>query len=125
MECNKSLSTTFALSEGQSDGLWKLFGYNLGFKQYQTFSNGSIIVTLFMDAALVVTASTAFKFTGMNTTLLTLFQALETNLSSPTMQLSESDTKLLINLSLDGLKKLASVGGLSTSEFSCFKLMCL
>ena len=38
--------------------------HGLGFKQYRTFSNGKIIVTLFMDAALVVTASTAFKFTN-------------------------------------------------------------
>ena len=77
-----------------------------------------------MDAALVVIASTAFKLTAMDPTVLTPFQALDTNIFSPMMQLSESDTKLLINFSLYGLKKLASVGGSSTNEFTCFKLMC-
>ena len=88
MECNNSLAITFALSKGQSDGLWKLFGYNLGFKQYWAFSNGSIIVTLFMDAALVVTASTAFKLTAMDPTVLIPFLALDANPSFPMMQLS-------------------------------------
>ena len=116
MECHKSLSLTFTLSTSQADGLWQLFGHGLGFKQYQTFSNGKIIVTLFNNAALVITASTAFKFTNEDPTVLTPFQALETNMSDPTIQLSESDIKLLLNLSLDGLKKLASMSGISNSK---------
>jgi hypothetical protein len=122
MECHKSLSLTFALSPAQADGLWQLFGHGLEFKQYRTFSNGKIIVTLFKDAALVVTASTAFKFTNENPTVLTPFQALETNTSDPTIQLSESDIKLLLNVSLDGLKKIASMSGFSTGKHYCFKL---
>ena len=43
MECHKSLSLTFALSEGQSEGLWQLFGHGLGFKQYQSLTNGKLL----------------------------------------------------------------------------------
>ena len=123
MECHGSLSLTFALSGGQSGGLWKLFGHGLEFKQYHCFTNGKIIVTLFMDAALVVTTTTAFKLTSEDPTMLTPFQALEINVSPPTVQLDESDIKLLTNLSLDGLKKFVSIAGLSTSKHVSFKLI--
>ena len=115
LEYHVSLSITTAMSDNQGGGLWQLFGHQLKLNEYCSFTNGKIIITLFQDKTLVKTASTMFKIDKINAQLMTPFEALETNIQPPTIQLSESAVNLLSQLPKEDLMKLASALGKSSS----------
>lgn len=89
LEARKEEFFTLAISKSSDPALVMLLSHNLGHHQYRTFTNGNVVLTLWMDEDLVVTASTRYKvnepeagrgegrYKGVNMSGLTPFLSLE------------------------------------------------
>ncbi|MGH2612279.1 MAG: hypothetical protein ACRDFB_04440 [Rhabdochlamydiaceae bacterium] len=117
MEFNKSIPLTFSMPDTQGSGMWKLFGHSLKFKEYRTFTNGKIMITVFHDDGIVKTASTCFSIVNASAHITTSKQALQTNIQEPKLKLSMEGIEILNTLPHEDLKKLASALGYSSSNF--------
>jgi hypothetical protein len=111
VEYHVSTPLTVAMSDTQGGGLWQLFGHQLKHQEYRNFTNGKIIVTLYQDNALIKTASTMFKTGKVDSQMTTPFEALQTNVQPPAMQLTEVGIQTLGQLPKEDLVKLASALG--------------
>ena len=117
MEFNKHLPLTFAMNDNQGGGLWQLFSRDLKDNQYRTFSNGIILFTVYKGEGLMKTAFTSFTIGEVNTAMKTPFQARETNLQPPVMQLSDEAIEFLKEFPKEDLIKLAKTLGKPHSKF--------
>jgi hypothetical protein len=116
LEHHKSTPITLAMADTQGSGLWQLFSHNLKKYEYRTFTNNKFIITFFQDNNLMRTASTVFKIGDLNPSFKTPFEALETNVQPPSMQLSDSALKCLQSFPKEDLIKLATNLGKQTSK---------
>ena len=75
------------------------------------FTNNKFIITVFQDKKLLKTASTLFKIDNLDTLFETQFEALETNVQHPSMQLSDLALNSLLSFPKEDLVKLATALG--------------
>jgi len=104
MMSNKVYDFTFAVTDDQPSDLWNVLSHNLMHREFRTFTNGSIIATIFNDAALVRTISTHFII-GEKEIRNRINSSLAATKLPPRLNQSEFD--LLKTFSLDNLKNLA------------------
>jgi hypothetical protein len=116
MEFNNHLPVTMSMSSNQGDGLWQLFSHNLQRNQFRTFSNNKILVTVFLDEGLLVTASTMFKILDERASVNTPLQARKTNVLAPSFKLSKTALELLCQFPKDDLVLLSTALGKSSSK---------
>jgi hypothetical protein len=99
-----------ALNAADNQGVVELFTHQLRIHQYRTFTNGNVIVTVWLDEDLVFTASSEFDTTP---TIRSFLRGTDT--STPKERLSFESIKVLEErFSVEELKNLATVMGLPT-----------
>jgi len=111
LNSNAQYDLTVSIKETQLAHVWNIFATGLLNKQYRTITNGKLTATIYNDKSMVKTICTHFK---PSEEICILPANSTANNISLKQRLSEEDTKIHSNLSLSGLKVIASTLGEST-----------
>lgn len=62
LKSHPQMKSVFAISKVKNESLFNLFSHDLDFNEYRVFSNGSIMVSVWLDNKLMICASTTHKW---------------------------------------------------------------
>lgn len=112
---NHNLFFTSAVNYGKYPGLFDVLSFGLKYHENRVFTNGDVIVSLFEDNDLMITASTMFSAASpINLDREGHYRGVNTSVLKPILSLTDIDS--LQTLSLAGLQALANAQGLSASN---------
>lgn len=116
LQANSAYNFTSAINFHHNTAQFTLLSHGLTYHQNRVFAYKDIVVSLFLDNNLMITASTVFQHQSPASTALTrLYRGI--NFSNIPPRLTIEDTLKLKTLSLNGLKALCKSLGYSASKY--------
>jgi hypothetical protein len=108
--------STFAIGHTYHNAFIELLSYNLNYKEFRVFKKDNTIISLWSDNKVMITGSTFFVSKKDPNA------GIKINILDLPPRFSSEDAKILTQLSLEGIQKIAEAFGESSC---CFFFLCL